>query len=918
MIDSRYIIGIDLGTTTSAVSFIDTEEGGAIQQFGILQLADAGEVADFPLLPSFCYLPSEHELPEGALELPWSDQTPHAVGMFAREQGAAVPGRLVASAKSWLAHGGVDRTAGILPWGGDLGARSQSPVDISRYYLEHIRSAWDHRYSDARDREGTHCVLSEQQVVLTVPASFDEAARELTVKAARDAGLEHVVLLEEPLAAFYGWLWQHEDSWRDHLNTGESILVIDIGGGTSDFSLIRIEDGYTLRRTAVGEHLLLGGDNIDMALAREVEHEWGTKLPSREWSMLCHQCRMAKEALLTSRAPDDIRVTVSGSGSKLISGVRSAVLTREHVLRTFLEGFFPEVAREAEVPLRRAGVRRMGLPYVTEPAVTRHLLAFLKRSAAVSGSRLVNGVAIPDRILFNGGTTIPQVVRERLCAVVAEWGSLGKPLPELEAQDLNLSVSRGASYYGRVRRGEGVRVKGGIARSYYLEVAAEDGTELLCMVSRDTDEGKVVTPGEHQFRLVTNRTVQFPLYSSSTRLDDRAGDVITDRMELTPLPPLQTVLTYGKGVHRELEVRLRAVLSEVGTLNVWCETEDGQHRYPLSFNLRAEQSMDSLRADEAPEIVVDAACLKQAREALRDAFADIAELPHVASRLEDIIGVKRRDWGGSILRALADDLLVTPAVRGRTAEHEVRWLNLTGFCLRPGFGAAGDEWRTKQMWKVWHPGPLVCNRAQVGAEWWTCWRRIGGGLREGQQQQVGSVLLKVLFGAGNKPVVSPKGKGAQESREMWRCLGSLERLSIKQKRRILRGLLEDGDVLPAHFLWVVSRVGARQLFHGPVNAVVPAAGIEPLLPTLFSAVQGAEGQQRRMALFAIANVCRRCDLRDLDVSAHVRRQAVSVLTRYEAPDEWCQRVEVSTEESADYRAELAGERLPLGLRLTQT
>ena len=905
---SRYIVGIDLGTTNTAVSYVDTNAGREVSQLPIPQLVSAGEIADPDVLPSFCYLPGEHELPEGALELPWNRHARHAVGTFAREQGAAVPGRLVTSAKSWLAHGGVDRTSGILPWGGDLGEEAVSPVEVSRYFLEHIREAWDARFGRTLDEDGTPCTLAEQTVVLTVPASFDEAARELTVRAAQEAGFDHLVLLEEPLAAFYDWLRRHEDQWQQHLREGDSVLVIDIGGGTTDFSMVEIEPGFSLRRTAVGEHLLLGGDNIDMSLVREAEKAWNARLHMREWSVLRQQCRRAKERLLAPDGPEEVRIGITGLGSSVVAAARTHVVRREQLLSILLNGFFPVIERTAEPPGRRTGMREMGLPFVSDPAVTRHLLAFLRQASGGAVGDTGCDPATPSRVLFNGGTLLPRVLRERVAAVLGSWAGRDEPVPEIPAQDLNLAVSRGGAYYGLVRRGDGVRVRGGIARAYYAEVQSGGGTQLICVMPRDTEEGSTVEVSGHQFQLAANQPVRFPLYSSSTRLHDKAGEVLQDREELSALPPLQTVLTYGRrGQHRLLDVRVGSVLNEIGTLDIWCATSDG-HRYPLSFDLRA-QTDDAPAA--GPEIVVAAHTLEEARERLSQAFGRADRLSGLTREMEEILGLARREWTASLLRALGDTLLADPDWRLQTPQHEARWLNVVGFCLRPGFGAPGDEWRLRQMWKIWHAGPSTRTRSQVVAEWWTCWRRVAGGLRGGHHQQIAGALVSDLV---PKPgaKLGPRKGGPQEAAEMWRCLGALERLSAKTKRRALEALLTSPAKLQDHHWWVVARLGARRLLYGPANAVVAALSISPLIPRL---LERAGRSKSRSALLAVAATSRVCGVRNLDLPDKVRGKALAVLEAADAPEEWRQQVMELREDSLSYQGEVAGDALPLGLTL---
>ncbi len=905
---TRFVVGIDLGTTNSSVCYVDTEGEPGPQQFAIPQLVAAGEVGAGELLPSFCYLAGTAELPAGALELPWDRQADHAVGVFARIQGAAIPERLVASAKSWLAHAGVDRTRGILPWGSELGGQMVSPVAVSARYLGHIRAAWDHAFGRLRDREGTPCVLAEQQVVLTVPASFDEVARQLTLDAAKQAGLGHVVLIEEPLAAFYSWLWHHEADWRSLVDENETILVVDVGGGTTDFSLVRIEPGFSLRRTAVGEHLLLGGDNMDMSLAREAEAAWGAKLSPREWSQLCLECRRVKERLLAADAPASADLAVAGQGRSLIASTRTHTFAREQVVERIREGFFPPLAADAPDPERARGMRQMGLPYVGDPAVTRHLLRFL-RGAAATVEQPVHGLAAPSRILFNGGAMLPVSLRERVCATVGEWVGTG-PLPELAAADLNLAVSRGAAYYGLVRLGQGVRVTGGIARAYYLEVGGGDESRLLCVMPRDTQEGVVRELADLTFELATNQPVRFPLAASTVRLGDQLGDRVEAGDDIRPLPPLHTVIPHGKGHSRRIPVRLSTRLEEVGTLAVWCASLDGRHRYPLSFDLRGQAEAT---AGEV-EIVVDADRREAALDLLGRAFGDEPDrLKRLPAELEGCLDLPRKDWGAALLRHLADALLEQVARRGTTARHEARWLNLAGFALRPGFGVPGDEWRLRQLWKLWHEGCANSRDVQAAADWWTLWRRVAGGLRQGQQQQIAHPLVRDLVPKKGQRLDARRGP-AQETIEMWRCLGALERLSAKAKLEVLHSLLDGSQRLAEHHFWVVARLAARCLFHGPEDTVVPAAKLEPLLPELFAR---ANQSRERMALFAVANACRKCGVRGLDLGDGPVEQADSLLARLDAPGEWRHLLRHAEAASRSFQREVAGEALPLGIHLAE-
>ena len=464
---ARFIVGIDLGTTNSAVAYVDTRaDGRAITSCEIAQLVAEGSVGERPTLPSFLYLAGEHDVAPGSLALPWDGQRDYAVGELARAQGARVPGRLVSSAKSWLCHGGVDREAPILPWAAADGVRKLSPVAASARYLAHLRDAWNQRFPADP--------LAAQDVVLTVPASFDEVARELTVAAARDAGLDRVTLIEEPQAAFYAWIGEHAGNWEDRLRPYRLALVVDVGGGTTDFSLVRIRpDGerLALERLAVGDHILLGGDNIDVALARTLEPHLGEKLDSQRWHLLTNLCRDAKERLLAAEPPDAVPIHLGGRGRAVVGGAVQAALARDEVANLVLEGFFPLVPADAR-PRRtpRAGLQEWGLPFAAEAEVSRHLAAFLAQHA---GDRVAEGEAelgFPDAVLFNGGALTPAVIRDRLCAQLATWNG-GRALGVLESGSLDLAVSRGAAYYGLVRRGLGVRIGGGSPRAFFLGLA---------------------------------------------------------------------------------------------------------------------------------------------------------------------------------------------------------------------------------------------------------------------------------------------------------------------------------------------------------------------------------------------------------------------------------------------------------------
>ncbi len=592
MSEATYTVGIDLGTTNCLMAYTPIEADGAlrISLFAAPQLVGPGEVEARPLLPSFLLLPEPHDAPPGALALPWRPGADAAVGVYARERGAELPGKLIASAKSWLSHSGIDRTAPVLPWEAPEGARRLSPVDASAAYLIHLRDAWNHTIAagDPALR------LERQDVLLTAPASFDPVARELTVEAARRAGLERLTLLEEPQAAFYAWLYAHGEAWRAHIAVGDAVLVCDVGGGTTDFSLIDVveEDGnLDLRRVAVGSHILLGGDNMDLTLAYAVRAKMaarGAALDAWQFRALVHQCRKAKELLLTSPGLEAAPISILGRGSSLIGGTLRTELTHAELEQVLLEGFFPEVGPEAR-PQRaaRAGLQEMGLPYEQDPAVTRHLAAFLGRHA---------GAGLPGLVLFNGGVMNAEALRRRVLDCLAAWR--GAPVEQLASAGLDHAVAIGAAYYGAVRRGRGIRIRAGAPRAYYIGVESAmpavpgipTPRTALCVAPYGMEEGAHATVAGRTFGLVVGEEAAFSLLASDTRREDRVGEQVEDWAgEITEAAVMEALLpadgaAAGGAV---VPVQLESRFTEVGTLELWCVGQEEGQRWKLAFDLRS-------------------------------------------------------------------------------------------------------------------------------------------------------------------------------------------------------------------------------------------------------------------------------------------------------------------------------------------
>ena len=584
---SRYVVGIDLGTTNSAVAAIDTStEEARVEHVPLMQVVGPGEVAARPTMPSFLLLPAEHEVAAEAMALPWTGPARTAVGAFAQARGAELPHRLVSSAKSWLSSSHVDRAAPILPWRGadrEVDGERVSPVDASARYLAHLRAAWDHLHPDAP--------LADQDVLITVPASFDAIARELTATAARTAGLGHVTLLEEPQAAFYAWLAALGDAWRERVVPGDVVLVCDIGGGTTDFSLIEIKDeagNLTLERVAVGDHILLGGDNMDLALAATAERtltEQGKKLDPMQQRALVHACRRAKETLLADGAPDAAPVSLLGRGSKLIGGTLRVDLKRDDASRLLVDGFFPAVDRAARPAKRRgAGLRELGLHYAADPAVTKHMAEFLDRHDGA-----------PTAILWNGGVMKAAAIRERVRSVLGGW--YGRPPRELDGTDLDLAVALGAAYYGNVRRGKGIRIRGGTARAYYIGIESSmpaipgfaPPVKALCVAPFGMEEGTSAALPDDELGLVVGEPSTFRFFASTTRKDDAAGALVDpDEAELSELDPVEKEVPADadRRPGDVVPVTLTAQVTEVGTLELWCQARTGAGRWKLEYSVR--------------------------------------------------------------------------------------------------------------------------------------------------------------------------------------------------------------------------------------------------------------------------------------------------------------------------------------------
>ena len=841
-------IGIDLGTTNSALAWAPSR--GPLRIFDIVQLVAPGEAAARPTLPSFLYIPDDDERERGVVALPWDTAPDFVAGAFARDAGGLVPARQVASAKSWLSNARVDRTAPLLPWGVEGGPRL-SPVAASTQLLAHLREAWNHARSGSGDGPG----LERQPIVLTVPASFDEEARELTVQAARDAGFEDLTLLEEPLAALYAWIAVHRRDLAATFSSGALILVCDVGGGTTDFSLIRAaidaEDGdLRFERIAIGEHLLLGGDNLDLSLAAALEQRMGgtARLTLTQRLALRRKCSEAKEQLLSTPDLERVPITILGAGRGVVGGGLTGELTRAEVVSALTEGFLPLTAADDLPPReRRVGLRELGLPYETEPAITRHLAAFLVRAGG-------GPMARPDAVLFNGGFFTPPIARERVLDALSAW--FGERPHVLENDRPEAAVAIGAAFYGRLRqdpaRSKRLLIRAGSARAYYVGVGradapepgasaaasrAQDGegtvaagelTHAVCVLPRGTEEGTRLAL-DREFTVIANTPAAFTLYSS-TEGSDAAGTLATFSSggDVMRHAPLVTAFRFGKRSRRvPLGVRLEAVFTETGTLELWCQSMSTEHRWRLSFNLRGVEGMqeDDTPADEQggeASVVIADASIDRAAGLIRAAFSSGSLAPDaLVGEIETSLGHGKPAWPLGAIRRLADVLLEVAPGRTASAAHEARWLNLTGFCIRPGFGSSSDEWRVSELRRVYAAGLAFPKDVQNQVEWIVLWGRVGAGFTTGQQRELAQRMTGLLgLGARKPPRLNP-----QIEREAWRLLASLERLDAGQRTKLGDELLEKIRREPGHaaWLWALGRLGARTPLYGPLNTVVPPA-----------------------------------------------------------------------------------------------
>jgi len=930
---SRYVIGIDLGTTNSALAYVDTQ--ASVRTARVLEIPQwetEGTVTEATMLPSFYYLPPKTEWKRGQLKLPLQpgeEPVDHAVGRLARLKASQVPGRVVHSAKSWLCHGGVDREARILPWHSDevIGDERRSPLEVSATYLAHLKNVWN-----ARIAQGLEDALFENQdVTITVPASFDEVAQRLTFEAAVMAGYrrERIRLLEEPQAAFYHWLAVQGPARTATLlgaplGEARTVLICDVGGGTTDFSLFRIAPHKAggmpeILRIAVSDHLLLGGDNIDLSLAHRLEARLageGRRLSSRQWAQLVAEARRLKERALaamgkaTSSMPDEeLHIAVASEGSSLMAGTMTATLSRSEIEEHILTGFVPLVGPgETTQRTRSVALKQLGLPYAQDSAISRHLAAFLQGRDA-------------DAVLFTGGSLKPSFIRQRLAGQIADWQ--GRHPLVLENDAMDLAVALGAAHYGLVLRTQEGRIRGGYARSLYIEAARaeEQGTHsLICVVPQGFEGDAPLRIEGLSLKALADRPARFQLFSSSRRDRDRAGDVVALAGEdFRPLPPVHARLDFaapGKAASpRLIDVGLEVVLQETGILQLYCvhRGADGEKRWQLDFNVRAAAVSEGTEAADARQLTsqrLSEQKVQYARDKIDSLYGKKKKpgFEHdnpkaLVKDLEGLFGLPREEWDTPFLRSLWPHLEAGLTRRGRSLAHEVSWLYLAGYALRPGYGFELDEWRVAELWRAFELGLTFPKERQAEEQWWIMWRRVAGGLSREQQEKI----FDRIFPALRKGEATP---------EVYMLAGSLERIEMGQKVRLggqlALQIAEGRKQYLDQRIWALSRIASRvPLYGGPEATPRPKFVCE-----WFEALKGLDfrGPYAKLNIF-LAQAGRMVGDREFDLDEDLRTAFLEKMRRSGATDTQLHVVRELVPIDTATRTQLFGESLPAGLVL---
>jgi hypothetical protein len=908
MASAKYVVGIDLGTTNTVVSFAPIQKDATVNLFPIKQMVGEEQVGESRALPSVAFLESSQEgTPRCALS--WSNEG-LLVGQLARSLASSHSQACVQSAKSWLSYAGVDRRGAILPWGGSSEGAKYSPIQISSAFLSHIRCAWDESFPGEQ--------LCEQEVVLTVPASFDDTARRLTVEAARLAGLSGpLFLIEEPQAAFYDQV----NGCAESLRAGSLVLVVDVGGGTTDLTLIRCggegaEQSERFERVAVGEHLLLGGDNMDLLLAYEAERRIlgrNGSLNTRVMSQLVSNCRDVKERSFASDALDSYTVSLPSRGSRLVQGTRSCSFTRNEVVALLTSAFVPPVGFDSEVKRARGmALSALGLPYEQEPLLTKHVAAFLRRHAHQG---------FPSHVLFNGGVFRGDALKRALFNVLNSWSeAAGHTLTVLLDTDLDASVARGAAVYGLSRHGLGERIGGGVSSNYFVSVERRNkkgrrkGRAGFCILPKGTRNNERLHLESQVFNLVAGRPIQMTVLCGGLDAIELGVAKAEAWDDYQSLPPVQTVVDAHEDA-QHVPVTLSACMSELGLLELWAHATDRSDLYHFEFKGTSDQ-LAQVPAGESAHLeakgdfgAIEAHLLSVFGKP--DPNADPKEIKRLFRTLEGLVGAPRDGWGLGTLRRVFDLLIKSAKRRRRSERHEMSFLYLAGFCLRPGLGDSFDEWRVKRLWELFDEGVHFHQRLENWDAWWIAWRRIAGGLDAGSQgvlfERLSPWLMRVLDGK------TTKKDRLRQPTEGLRLLAGLERVEPKDKQvwgdRFMSMIEGSEDVRLAS--WCLARIGAREMVYGGAEGVIDARIVQGWLARLLLVDWGAGF----MIQHCVVSLARCTGDRERDLDPAFRMKIAQRLSTEGVEVGMINSVENPTELRIEETHRLLGDTLPDGLRM---
>lgn len=891
----KYVLGIDLGTTNIVVSYCSlTDKDSDIKIFPIPQVVAPGQIEALPLLPALRYHYAD-EFDESATQLPWktdainSELANAVIGKFAQELGNKTPSRLVSSAKSWLGYRGESNAEIHLPEQAPEGVQTCTPLEATASYLAYIAAAWDHQFPDAP--------IAQQSVVITVPASFDDIARALTIEAIKRAGFKDFSLLEEPQAACYYWVAEHN---TEALKGHKHLMVCDVGGGTTDFTLIKIgkfsENSPVpeLERIAVGDHLMLGGDNMDLTLAVRVLQKMELEPTQLNMSQLLVQCQRAKEILLSDEAPDEIRIQLQTGGSSLFGSVKETRLTQKEVQQALLDGFFPLVASGSHPKSRKRSLSDLSLPYPADAAISRHISSFLsnEQQALSEAESDAQEMVIPDVWLLNGGPFLSEQIQARLKALVDGWSS-DNNITWLTNPEPQTAVAKGATLYGRAKEQNQKLIKSAVVRHYFLKVASAEGDKAICLLPKHTELNTAQQLAQ-QFTLRKGQKVQFDIGYSLEEKSFSLGETLPWHESLHQLPGLKTTLEGDSDV----EVRVVAQLDELGVLNVVLHEVDSANQHELAFNLRNEE--DTSQAELHPNIYKAIAAIdswfgpagkKPAKEPLR-------------KTLEKLLG-KRDSWNSADARYLFDHLLVQVSRRRRSEIHERTWFNMAGFCLRPGIGYPGDKQRIEAIWSLYSQGIQFVQSAEIWAQWWAFWRRAAAGLTQEQQLILYTDTNHVL--PANKRKQGGKVKITAAVEEKIRLIGSLERLPTDIKLNVLNSIgnqLGDKKV-NKDMAWSAARLINRKMVYADSRFVVPVEVAQNLIE---KALQQDWKNNPNLALLAVSGAKPVADIDPID-----EKLKQQIAERLSSQDSYL--AILKGDESANQNNQLWGDELPSGLIL---